>query len=353
MTSDIDPASVAPLNALGRALEIDQTRGVRDAPNGFTWWLAPGLRQRVRIEPGPPLGTRWLRIETPVWRGADPDRVEPLLDALRQHARGAAVMHAPGSGDVLLVSRAPLPDSRIEQRAAALSGMGAIQAFLAAWAWGEADTQFGDDAAPWRNALPHPTLGMDTAPDPVFGYRERVLRPRAAAREGAFADALLDATAAEIERTELGLLPQRQPDGRKVTFAVDLGPTLGFLEVGLIRGPVDAHSLGVVLTVPGHLAEDRAHACAHELLRRQLASRSDAWTLGSWAPIPRRDGRPGHGLNHGLFLPLALAEHDMGAEIADAAARAVESVLTWFEDGAPATVATPVLHTDTRTRLLA
>ena len=55
-------------------------------------------------------------------------------------------------------------------------------------------------------------------------------------------------------------------------------------------------------------------------------------------PIPRRDGRPGFGLTHGLFLPLALAEPGMGLEVADAIGRTVELVQKWFEDGAPAPV---------------
>ena len=45
-------------------------------------------------------------------------------------------------------------------------------------------------------------------------------------------------------------------------------------------------------------------------------------------PIPRHDGRPGFGLTHGLFLPLALAEPDMGPEVADALARTIEVVRT-------------------------
>ena len=38
--SNHDPASVAPLNVVTRALEIDPAHTVRDAPNGFTWWAA-------------------------------------------------------------------------------------------------------------------------------------------------------------------------------------------------------------------------------------------------------------------------------------------------------------------------
>jgi hypothetical protein len=352
MPIHIDPASVASLNAVARSLEIEPVRAVRDAPNGFTWWIAPGMRQRVRVQAGPPLGTLWLRIETPVWRGADPARIEPLLDALRQHARGAAVVHAPGSGDVTLVTRVPLPGTRPERRAAALAGTGAIQAFLVAWAWGEANTRFADQASGWRDDLPHPELGMDVVPDPVFGYRDRVLRPQAATRGGAFADELLDATTAAIERTGLGLTPQLHPDGYKVTFAVDLGLTLGVLEVGFLDGPVDSRSLCVVLTVPGHLGDARAHACCHELLGRQLAPDAAAWTLGSWAPVPRRDGRPGLGLNHGLFVPLALAEADLGPDIAGAASRSVEVVRNWFAAGAPAPVAA-VLRRDSSARLVA
>ena len=352
-STDIDPASVAALNAVAHALEIDQTRAARHATNGYTWWIAPGLRQRVSVETGPPHGTRWLRIETPVWRRADPATIAPLLDALRRHARGAAVLHAPKSGNASLVTRFPLPASATATRARALAGTGAIQAFLAAWAWGEARTRFGERASAWRDAIPHPEFGMDVSPDPVLTYRDRVLRPGTAAREGAFADALLAATAEAIERTGLGLMPRRPSDDGPITFAVDLGPTLGYLEVGLLGGPVDARSLVVVLTVPGHLTEARAEACGQELLLRQLAPNAAAWTLGSWMPAPRRDGRPGFGLEHGLFLPLALAEADIGPEIAAAASRTVETIRAWFEDGAPASVEVPVTATEAARRVVA
>lgn len=110
---DVAPNAAAPsataLNAVANALAIDPTRTVRDTPNGFTWWIAPGLRQHVQVEAGPPSATPWLRIETPVLRGADPQAIAPLLIALHHHARGAAVLHAPDSGDVALVTRAPLP----------------------------------------------------------------------------------------------------------------------------------------------------------------------------------------------------------------------------------------------------
>jgi hypothetical protein len=323
------------LTAVARALEITDTHAARDAPNGFTWWIAPGLRQQVRIEAGAPDGMRWLRIETPLWSGADPLAIAPLLDALRQYARGAAVLHAPDSGDVTLVSRVPLPDPVVEARAAAFAGTGAIQAFLAAWAWGEARTRFGSHASWWRDALPHPELGMDLDPHSVLGYRDRVLRPQAEGRAGAFAEALLAGTADAIEHSGLGLMRQRQAHD-KVVFGVDVGPTLGYLEVGLIRGPIDAHALAVAISLPGHLAESRAHACSHELILRHLAPGAGAWTLGSWMPLPRRDGRPGFGLTHGLFVPLALAEPAMVPELAEAAARSVDLVQTWFDDGAPA-----------------
>jgi hypothetical protein len=339
MTLVQDPVTTsAALNAVAQALQIAETRAVRDAPNGFTWWMAPGLRQRVRVEVGPPDGTLWLRIETPVWSGADTQAIAPLLAALGQHARGAAVVHAPASGDVALVTRAPLPSHLLEARATALAGTGAIQAFLAAWAWGEARTQFGPRASWWRDALPHPDLGMDVPPDAVFAYRERVLRPQGEARAGAFAQKLLVDTTEAIEQSGLGLMPRRADDGRKVTFAVDLGPTAGFLEVGLIKGAVDAHALCVAVSLPGHLTEERAHACAFELLRRQLVPGAETWTVGSWMPLASRDGRPGFGLTHGLFVPLALAEPDLGREIAGAVARTVDLVQAWFEAGAPAPV---------------
>ena len=352
-TPDHDPTAIAALNAVAHALEIDQTRAARHADNGYTWWIAPGLRQRVSVETRTPHGTRCLRIETPIWHHADPDAIAPLLEALCQHARGAAVLHAPESGIVSLVSRVPLPASATAARARALAGTGAIQAFLAAWAWGEARTQLAERAAPWRDALPHPELGMDVSPDPVLTYRDRVLRPGASERDGAFADALLSATTNAIERSGLGLMPQRHTDDGPIAFAVDVGPTLGYLEVGLINGAVDARSLGVVLTVPGHLIEARAQACGFELLLRQLAPDATDWVLGSWAPVPRRDGRPGFGINHGLFLPLALAPADIGPEIAAAAARTVETVRVWFEDGAPAPVAVPVNATETGRRVVA
>ena len=44
---------------------------------------------------------------------------------------------------------------------------------------------------------------MDVSPDPVLTYRDRVLGPGTAAREGAFADALQAATTDAIERTGL------------------------------------------------------------------------------------------------------------------------------------------------------
>jgi hypothetical protein len=234
----IDPASVAALNAVAHALEIDQTRAVRHATNGYTWWIAPGLRQRVTVETGPPHGTRWLRIETPVWRRADPATIAPLLDALRRHARGAAVLHAPKSGNTSLVTRFPLPASATATRARALAGTGAIQAFLAAWAWGEARTQFGARAAAWRDAIAHPELGMDTPPDPVLTYRDRVLRPGTAEREGTFADALLAATAEAIERTG----SSRHPVQR---FTTRVGSTHGAIVDAAARCHTDQRHRGL------------------------------------------------------------------------------------------------------------
>jgi len=345
--------SATALNAVARALEIDPTRTVRDAPNAFTWWIAPGLRQRVQVEAGPPSATPWLRIETPVLHGADPQAIARLLIALHYYARGAAVLHAPDSGNVALVTRAPLPGPLIEHRAAALAGTGAIQALLAAWAWGEVRTQIGKHTSSWRDALPHPELGMDVTPARVLEYHERVLRPQADARLGAFADDLLATTADAIERNGVGFRPHRRPDGRRVAFAVDLNLTLGILEVGLVRGDVDAHALGVALNLEGNASQARAEAWSHELLRRQLTPGADTWTLGSWTPFPRHDDRPGFGISHAFFVPLALAEPDMGPEIADATARLVDLVRAWFDERAPAPIAAPHPHGGARARLVA
>jgi len=97
---------------------------------------------------------------------------------------------------------------------------------------------------------------------------------------------------------------------------------------------VDVRSLAVALTVHGHLAEARAHAICAELLERQLAPGAPAWTLGSWSPIAHRDGRPGFGLTHGLFLPLATAHPSMGRALGSAATHAAASLQGWFEEGA-------------------
>jgi hypothetical protein len=340
------------LSAVAEALEIGQSRAVREAPNAFTWWIAPGLRQRVAVETGPPHGTPWLRIETPIWRGADPEAIAPLLDALRRHGRGAAVQHQPGSGDVALVTRAPLPLHLIAARAGALAGIGAIQAVLAAWVWGEARTEIGDRASSWRDVLPHPERGMDVPPARVLGYHARVLRPQAEARSGAFADALLAATTDAIGRSGLGHLPQRRPDARSVLFGVDLNLTLGHLEVALIDGAVAADALVLALIIPGQLSEARAQTVSHDLLRRQLAPGADTWTLGPWMPLAHRDGRPGFRLTGALLMPLALAEPDMGTELADAAARAVALVQTWFGEISPAPFSMPLPTETPRERLL-
>lgn len=348
MHPDPDRTAAPALDAVVHALAIEPTRVVGDAPNGFTWWLAPGLRQHVRVEAGAPGRPAWLRLETPVWRGADPTAVAPLVAELGRHARGTAVRHAPGSGELTLVTRAPLPDGCVAERAAALAGTGAIQAFLAAWAWGEAATSLGPRSRSWRDALPHPTHGFDTPPDPVFGYRERVLRPLAAEREGAFATALLHATVDALESAGVGLLAHRRDDGLKTTFLVDLGPIVGRLEVGVLGGPVDARSLVTALVVDGQLDEGRAWACAAELLRRQLAPGSDVWTMGSWMPMPRFDDRPGLGVTQGLFVPLALASADLGPELATAAAGTVGLVRTWLAEGAPARVITEAVPAGAR-----
>ena len=362
MPSDHHPAHAAPntaapntlaLNAVAHALEIDPTRAVRDTPNAFTWWIAPGLRQRVQVEEGPLGDTPWLRIDTPVWRDADPHAITPLLEELRHHARGAAVRHAPNTGDVTLVTRAPLPRPIEDDRATTLAGTGAIQALLAAWAWSQARTRFGDRASAWRDTLPHPTLGMDVTPSRVLHYRERVLHPQADARVGIFATTLLADTSEAIERNGVGFMPQRRPDGRRVAFGVDLNMTLGILEVGLVRGAVDAHALGVALNLEGHGSEARARACSHELLGRQLTPGADTWTLGSWTPLQRRDDLPGFGVSHAFFVPLALAEPDMGPEIAHATAGLVELVRTWLDEGAPARINAPRTNGGARARLVA
>lgn len=69
-----DPIAPLALYGVARTLEIERERRV-ETPDGFTWWIAPGLGE------------------------------------LRQHARGAAVRHVPQTGDVELVTRAPLAAS--------------------------------------------------------------------------------------------------------------------------------------------------------------------------------------------------------------------------------------------------
>lgn len=128
-------------------------------------------------------------------------------------------------------------------------------------------------------------------------------------------------------------MPQRHPDGYKVSFAVDVGPTLAILEVGVMRGSVDVRSLAVALTLHGHLPAARAHAVCAVLLARRIAPGATAWTLGSWSPIARRDGGPGFGLTHGLFLPLATAHPGMGRALGSAATLAVASLRGWLEEG--------------------
>jgi hypothetical protein len=144
----------------------------------------------------------------------------------------------------------------------------------------------------------------------------------------------MDAAVAAVERDGLGSAAHRHPDGYKISFAVDVGLTVAMLEVGLIRGPVDVRSLAVALTLHGHAAEAHAQAVCAELLERQLALGALAWTLGSWMPIARRDGRPGFGLTHGLFLPLATAHPSMGSALGSAATHVVASLRGWFERGA-------------------
>jgi hypothetical protein len=328
-----DPIAPLALYGVARTLEIERERRVQDTPDGFTWWIAPGLHQRVQVEDDVAGCTPWLRITTPVWRGADPQAIAPLLDELRQHARGAAVRHDPRCGDVALVTRAPLSVADVLHDAAGFASTAGVQALLAAWAWADAAKRHGERARAWRAAAPHPERGMDVAPSAVLGFRERLLEPRLEAQGEGFGPALMEDAVAAVERDGLGLMPQRHPDGFKVTFAVDVGPTLALLEVGLIRGSADVRSLAVALTLHGHLSEGRAHAICAELLERQLAPGAPAWTLGSWSPIARRDGRPGFGLTHGLFLPLATAHPTMGRALGSAAGHAVASLQRWLAEG--------------------
>jgi hypothetical protein len=174
---------------------------------------------------------------------------------------------------------------------------------------------------------------MDVAPSAVLELRERLLKPHLEAQGEGFGRALLDDAVTAVERDGLGLMPQRHPDGHKVSFAVDVGLTVAMLEVGLIRGPVDVRSLAVALTLHGHAAEAHAHAVCAELLERQLALGAPAWTLGSWMPIAHRDGRPGFGLTHGLFLPVATAHPSMGHALGSAAGHAVALLRGWLEEG--------------------
>lgn len=78
-TPNHDPTAIAALDAVAHTLEIDPPRAARHADNGYTWWIAPGLRQRVSVEMSAPHGTRCLRIETPIWHHPDADAIAPLL----------------------------------------------------------------------------------------------------------------------------------------------------------------------------------------------------------------------------------------------------------------------------------
>jgi hypothetical protein len=327
-----DPIAPLALYGVARTLEIERERRVQDTPDGFTWWIAPGLHQRVQVEDDVPGCTPWLRITTPVWRGADAQAIAPLLGELRQHARGAAVRHDPQTGDVALVTRAPLAIDRALHHASGYATAGGVQAILAAWAWGQAAKRVGEGARDWRAVVPHPERGMDVGPSAVLGFGDRLLKPHLEAQGTGFGQALMDEAVAAVERDGLGSAAHRHPDGYKVSFAVDVGPTVAILEVALINGSVDVRSLAVALTVHGHLPEARAHAVCTELLERQLAPGAPAWTLGSWSPIAHHDG-PGFGLTHGLFLPLATAHPSMGRALGSAATHAVASLRGWFEEG--------------------
>jgi hypothetical protein len=45
-----DPIAPLALYGVARTLEIERERRVQDTPDGFTWWIAPGLHQRVQVE---------------------------------------------------------------------------------------------------------------------------------------------------------------------------------------------------------------------------------------------------------------------------------------------------------------
>src|SRR3972149_9837441 len=65
-----DPIAPLALYGVARTLEIERERRAHETPDGFSWWIAPGLHQRVQGEDDGPGCTPWLRITTPVWRGA-------------------------------------------------------------------------------------------------------------------------------------------------------------------------------------------------------------------------------------------------------------------------------------------
>ena len=70
-------------------------------------------------------------------------------------------------------------------------------------------------------------------------------------------------------------------------------------------------------------------------------------------PHARHDDLPGYGLSHALLLPLALAEPDMGPEIADAAARLVDLLRSWLHERAATPITAPHPHAGARARLIA
>lgn len=188
-----DPIAPLALYGVARTLEIERERRAHETPDGFSWWIAPGLHQRVQVEDDVAGCTPWLRITTPVWRGADSQAIAPLLGELHQHARGAAVRHDLRSGDVGLVTRAPLAIDRALHHGVGFAPTAGVQAVLAAWAWGEAAKRLGERARDWRAVAPHPERGMDVAPSAVLGITERLLKPRLEAQGDAFGHALMEA----------------------------------------------------------------------------------------------------------------------------------------------------------------
>jgi hypothetical protein len=333
-TTDPDAVCLDTLATVARELDIDAAWTVDEGDHGFTWWPLDGLRQRVRVEPGPDTheaGAVVLTVTTPVWRQADPAPLMQLIADLRLHARCAAVRHVPGSGDLELITRVVLPAEEAPRLARTFAAGGAIQAYLAAWAWQEAERSAGPDAYAWRDEVPHPRLGFRVAPHSVFRYPDRVLEA-GTARDAAFLSDLVQGVADAL--ADRGLASGRlHPEGT-AAIAAPLPGTIALLELGVLRGPVDRHSLIVTLTIDG----DSPHGIdtyGHELQTRLLAPNSGAWTLGSWRGVPRRRGRAGTALAHALFVPLARVELELVPYLADAICAALAIIGGWVVDGAP------------------